>query len=70
MNRLQDKVVVVTGGTRGIGEGIARGCAAQGARDADARIEKRSSSWNRLMYQFQARRIGWLLGNFSSPHQS
>ncbi|WP_176590614.1 SDR family NAD(P)-dependent oxidoreductase [Sphingobium sp. EM0848] len=32
MSRLADKVVIVTGGTRGMGEAIARACVAEGAR--------------------------------------
>jgi NAD(P)-dependent dehydrogenase (short-subunit alcohol dehydrogenase family) len=35
-NRLEDKVAVVTGASRGIGEAIARACAAEGARVAIA----------------------------------
>lgn len=32
MGRLQDKIIVVTGAAQGIGEGIARACATEGAR--------------------------------------
>ena len=31
MNYLENKAVIITGGTSGIGEGIAKHCAAQGA---------------------------------------
>ena len=34
MKLLQDKVVLITGGSRGIGEAIARKCAAHGAHVA------------------------------------
>ena len=32
MNRLQDKVIVVTGSSSGFGRGIATACAAEGAK--------------------------------------